>query len=130
MGQNLAAMARWLAVALVLLSCGCICADAAEPLVQPLNLLQQDSRGPANTQAPQDPGEVAAAKVEAQVKEVEEQAETIEKGDQGKSAPKMTDALPKPAPATPVAPAAEVETPSAADTIAEPPREAAAVEAA
>ena len=125
------AMVRWLAVALVLLA-GCAYADVAEPLVEPLSLLQDAPAG-----SKQDPGEQAAASVEAEAKKVEEEAAEMEKSDVAKDDSKASDAgaevfikADKPAAPAPAPPAkAEATPPAAADSIAETPKEANAVKA-
>jgi hypothetical protein len=124
-------MVRWLAVALVLLA-GCAYADVAEPLVEPLSLLQDAPAG-----SKQDPGEQAAASVEAEAKKVEEEAAEMEKSDVAKDDSKASDAgaevfikADKPAAPAPAPPAkAEATPPAAADSIAETPKEANAVKA-
>merc|ERR1712216_532229 len=126
MGIDLVAMSRWLAVALVLLA-GCAYADVAEPLVEPL-AAPQEAAGKGATVAP-DAGQQVAASVEAEAKQVEQEAAEMEKSQDKavKEAVESTTPAKAPEPPAPPAVKAEEAPPAAADAIASSPKEANAV---
>merc|ERR1711907_46154 len=126
MGIDLVAMSRWLAVALVLLA-GCAYADVAEPLVEPL-AAPQEAAGKGAKAAP-DAGQQVAASVEAEAKQVEQEAAEMEKSQDKavKEAVESTKPAKAPEPPAPPAVKAEEAPPAAADAIASSPKEANAV---